>query len=99
MSGNLSHQIEHHLFPDMPSNRYPEAAPRVRALCERYGIPYNSGSLGRQFGTTVRTILRLAFPGGKPRPKPGPWTGETFISRGERELAAAAEAPRARAAV
>jgi fatty acid desaturase len=63
MSGNLSHQIEHHLFPDMPSNRYPEAAPRVRALCERYGIPYNSGSLGRQFGTTVRTILRLALPG------------------------------------
>ncbi|MGO8993037.1 MAG: fatty acid desaturase family protein [Polyangiaceae bacterium] len=65
MSGNLSHQIEHHLFPDMPSNRYPEAAPRVRALCERYGIPYNSGSLGRQFGTTVRTILRLALPGTK----------------------------------
>jgi NADPH-dependent stearoyl-CoA 9-desaturase len=63
MSGNLSHQIEHHLFPDMPSNRYPEVAPRVRALCERYGIPYNSGSLGRQFGTTVRTILRLALPG------------------------------------
>ena len=30
LSGNLSHQIEHHLFPDMPSNRYPEVAPRVR---------------------------------------------------------------------
>jgi NADPH-dependent stearoyl-CoA 9-desaturase len=62
MSGNLSHQIEHHLFPDLASNRYPEAAPRVRALCEHYGIPYNSGSLGRQFGTTVRTILRLSLP-------------------------------------
>ena len=42
MSGNLSHQIEHHLFPDMPSNRYPEIAPRVRALCARYGLPYNT---------------------------------------------------------
>src|SRR4029077_7039899 len=62
MTGNLSHQIEHHLFPDMPSNRYPEVAPRVRALCERYGIPYNSGSLTRQFGTTLRTIFRLALP-------------------------------------
>jgi len=62
MSGNLSHQIEHHLFPDMPSHRYPEAAPRVRALCARYGIPYNSGSLTRQFGTTTGKILRLAFP-------------------------------------
>ena len=33
MSGNLSHQIEQHLFRDMPSNRYAEVAPRVRALC------------------------------------------------------------------
>jgi linoleoyl-CoA desaturase len=62
LSGNLSHQIEHHLFPDLPSNRYPEVAPRVRALCERYGIPYNSASLARQFGTTVRKIVRLALP-------------------------------------
>ncbi len=64
LSGNLSHQIEHHLFPDMPSNRYPEAARRVRAICARYGVPYNSGSLTRQFGTTLRTIFRLALPGG-----------------------------------
>lgn len=66
MSGNLSHQIEHHLFPDMPSNRYPEVAPRVRALCARYKLPYNSGSLTRQFGTTVLRILRMSFPGYSP---------------------------------
>ena len=66
MSGNLSHQIEHHLFPDLPSNRYPQVAPRVRALCERFGIPYNSGSFARQLGTTLRTIFRLALPT-KPR--------------------------------
>lgn len=63
LSGNLSHQIEHHLFPDMPSNRYPEVAPRVRALCARYGLPYNTGSLTRQFGTTVLRILRMTLPG------------------------------------
>jgi len=62
LSGNLSHQIEHHLFPDMPSNRYPEVAPRVQALCARYGIPYNRGSFARQLGTTLRTIFRLALP-------------------------------------
>lgn len=62
MSGNLSHQIEHHLFPDMPSNRYPEVAPRVRALCARYHLPYNTSSLARQFGSTMSTIVRLAFP-------------------------------------
>ena len=65
LSGNLSHQIEHHLFPDMCSNRYPEVAPRVRALAARYGVPYNSASLTRQFGTTWLNNLRMAFPGGK----------------------------------
>lgn len=66
MSGNLSHQIEHHMFPDMPSNRYPEVAPRVKALCARYNVPYNTGSLTRQFGTTVLRILRMTFPGHSP---------------------------------
>ncbi len=63
MSGNLSHQIEHHLFPDMPSNRYAEIAPRIRALCERFELPYTSGSLARQTGSVYKRILRLAFPG------------------------------------
>ena len=71
MSGNLGHQVEHHLFPDMPSTRYAEIAPRVKDLCERYALPYNTGPLFKQLGTVQRTILRLAFPGGKPRPKPG----------------------------
>ncbi|MGH8530985.1 MAG: fatty acid desaturase family protein [Nevskiales bacterium] len=70
LSGNLSHQIEHHLFPDMCSNRYPEVAPRVRALAARYGLPYNTGSLTRQFGTTWLKNLRLAFPGGELQPTP-----------------------------
>lgn len=65
LTGQLSHQIEHHLFPDMPSNRYPEVAPRVYALCSRYGLPYHEGSLLRQYGTTLYKIVRLAFPGGK----------------------------------
>jgi fatty acid desaturase len=63
MSGNLSHQIEHHLFPDLPSNRYAQIAPRIRALCERFALPYTSGSLTRQTGSVYKRILRLAFPG------------------------------------
>nr|HEX4315212.1 acyl-CoA desaturase [Kofleriaceae bacterium] len=62
LSGNLSHQIEHHVFPDLPSNRYPEIAPRVEAICARHGVPYNAGSFARQLGTTLRTIWRLALP-------------------------------------
>ena len=63
LSGNLSHQIEHHLFPDLPSNRYAQLAPRVRALCERFGLPYTTGSLPRQTANVWRRILRLALPG------------------------------------
>jgi linoleoyl-CoA desaturase len=73
ISGNLGYQVEHHLYPDMPSTRYAEIAPRVKDLCERYGLPYNSGPFLKQLGMVQRTILRLALPGGKPRPKPGPY--------------------------
>jgi fatty acid desaturase len=76
LSGNLSFQVEHHLFPDMPSSRYAEIAPRVRDVCHRYGLPYNTGPLHRQLGTVHRTILRLAFPGGRQRPKPGAYKPE-----------------------
>jgi linoleoyl-CoA desaturase len=72
-SGNLGYQVEHHLFPDLPSSRYAEIAPQVKEICARYGLPYNSGPFGQQLGMVQRTILRLAFPGGKPRPKPGPY--------------------------
>ena len=62
MSGNLCYQIEHHLFPDLPSNRYPEIAERVRGLCVTYDLPYTTGSLLRQYLLTVRTICKLALP-------------------------------------
>jgi len=76
MSGNLGYQVEHHLYPDMPSTRYAEIAPRVKELCERYDLPYNTGPFLSQLAMVQRTILRLAFPGGKPRPKPGPYRGD-----------------------
>jgi len=75
ISGNLGYQVEHHLYPDMPSTRYAEIAPQVKALCERYDLPYNTGPFLKQLGMVQRTILRLAFPGGQPRPKPGPYRG------------------------
>jgi len=80
LTGHLSHQIEHHLFPDMPSNRYPEVAPRVRALCVRYGLPYNTGSLLRQYGTTTWKIWRLALPGGTTSPAANVCTNPKMIT-------------------
>jgi fatty acid desaturase len=68
MSGNLSHQIEHHLFPDIPAHRYADMSIEVREACARYGIPYNAGPLSVQFGTVVRKIARLSFPDNWPIP-------------------------------
>ncbi|WP_280243342.1 fatty acid desaturase family protein [Nocardia abscessus] len=62
MSGNLCHQIEHHLFPDLPSNRYAEIAVRVRRVCDKYDLPYTTGPLIRQYLLTLRTIHKLALP-------------------------------------
>ncbi len=62
MSGHLSHQIEHHMFPDLPAARYPELAPRVRAICEKYGQPYCTGSFSAQLGSVAKQILRRSLP-------------------------------------
>jgi fatty acid desaturase len=62
LSGNLSFQIEHHLFPDIPAHRHAEISVEVREICRRYGIPYNAGPLPKQFATVVRKIVKLALP-------------------------------------
>ena len=62
LSGNLCYQIEHHLFPDLPSNRYAAIAQRVRAVCAFYDLPYTTGPLVRQYLLTFRTIAKLALP-------------------------------------
>jgi linoleoyl-CoA desaturase len=62
LTGSLSYQIEHHLYPDLPSCRYPEIAPRVRAVCARYGLPYNGDRLGPQYRSVARKILRYSLP-------------------------------------
>lgn len=62
LSGNLSHQIEHHLFPDMPANRYQDIAPKVQALCERYGVQYTAGSFAKQFSEVMVRIAAFSLP-------------------------------------
>jgi fatty acid desaturase len=62
MSGNLCYQIEHHLYPDLPSNRYAQIAQRVQAVCAKYDLPYTTGPLAYQYLQTLRTIVKLALP-------------------------------------
>jgi len=62
MTGNLSHQIEHHLFPDLPSNRYAEIAPRIQEICSRYGLSYTSGTLPQQVASAWKQVIKLSLP-------------------------------------
>lgn len=41
----LNYQIEHHIWPDIPMLKYRQYQPRVKALCEKYGVPYVQESL------------------------------------------------------
>ncbi len=79
LAGNLSHQIEHHLFPDLPSNRYGEIAPEVRALFERYDLRYHVAPLAQQVGSAWHKVLRLSLPNG--------WLAATTVANAPRQLA------------
>ncbi|MFC6063995.1 fatty acid desaturase family protein, partial [Streptomyces ochraceiscleroticus] len=49
-------------LPCLPSNRYAQIAPAVRKVCEKYGIPYVTGPLHKQYGSAWRRVLRYALP-------------------------------------
>ncbi len=66
MTGNLSHQIEHHLYPDLPSNRYGEIAPRIQEICQRYGLTYVTGPLYKQVGSAWGQVISLSLPNKAP---------------------------------
>ncbi|NYG54462.1 fatty acid desaturase family protein [Nocardioides perillae] len=79
MTGNLSHQIEHHLFPDLPSNRYAEVAPQVKDLFERYGLRYHEAPLPQQVASAWHKVVRLSLPNG--------WLEETTVKNAPQQLA------------
>jgi linoleoyl-CoA desaturase len=84
MSGNLSHQIEHHLFPDVPGRRYAEMSVEVREICKRYGQHYNSKPFFRQLGEVAGRILRYSLPN-----KPTSKKANPAVREREEELVAA----------
>jgi NADPH-dependent stearoyl-CoA 9-desaturase len=79
LSGNLSHQIEHHLFPDLPSNRYGEIAPRVQALFEKYDLNYHAAPLPKQVYSAWHKVVRLSLPNG--------WLATTNAKNAPQQLA------------
>jgi linoleoyl-CoA desaturase len=79
MTGNLSHQVEHHLFPDLPSNRYAEIAPKVADIFDRYGLTYHSAPLYKQVASAWHKVVRLSLPNG--------WLEETTVTNAPKQLA------------
>ena len=64
MSGNLSHQIEHHLFPDLPSNRYAEVAPKVQGALRQVRAQLPHGADAPQVYSAWHKVVRLSLPNG-----------------------------------
>lgn len=54
--GGLNHQIEHHLFPRMPSMNLRRVRPVVREFCVERGIPYTETGLVRAYGSVIRYL-------------------------------------------
>lgn len=53
----LNYQVEHHLFPDIPMRQYQKVQPKVKALCEKHGLPYVQDSVWKRFGKMARVFL------------------------------------------
>ncbi len=96
MTGNLSHQIEHHLFPDLPSSRYAEIAPRIQDICERYGLSYTTGSLPRQVASAWKQVVVLALPNPQPGRSRAGIAAEAVGKRVRRRLRGVTGMPRGR---
>ncbi|MHA3048205.1 fatty acid desaturase family protein [Acinetobacter sp. ANC 4641] len=62
LTGHLSHQIEHHLYPEIPARRYRKMGPKVEAVCKKYGLNYNNASLFKQYGQVLGRILKYSLP-------------------------------------
>ena len=62
LCGALDRQIEHHLFPKLPTNRLREIAPKVRAVCEAHGVTYRTASWGSRLRKVFRRFDQLSRP-------------------------------------
>ena len=60
--GGLNHQIEHHLFPSMPSPNLRRAKPIVREFCAEIGVPYHDSSLIDSYRQALRHLHEVGAP-------------------------------------
>jgi fatty acid desaturase len=80
LHGFLNYQIEHHVFPDLPMRQYQLIQPRVKAICEKHGVPYVQESVFKRARRLVDIMVG----------KTSMLRGRT-LSRTERQIPLAAE--------
>ncbi len=59
--GGLNFQIEHHLFPSMPSINLRRARPVVRAFCREHGVGYTETTLVESYRIVLRYLQRVGL--------------------------------------
>ena len=57
LHGWLNYQVEHHLWPKFSLRQYQQVQPKVRELCERYGIPYTQASVFKRLKKAVDVMV------------------------------------------
>jgi linoleoyl-CoA desaturase len=62
LCGALDYQIEHHLFPKLPPNRLRQIAPKVREICDRYGVSYQRTGWGTALKMSLARIVKMSVP-------------------------------------
>jgi fatty acid desaturase len=60
--GGLNYQIEHHLFPGMPSPSLRRAKPIVEAYCAEIGVPYAQTGLIESYRQALRHLHEVGEP-------------------------------------
>ncbi|MEV6929570.1 acyl-CoA desaturase [Dactylosporangium sp. NPDC051485] len=60
--GGLNYQIEHHLFPGMPTPNLRRAQPIVQAYCTAIGVPYEQTSLVTSYRQALQHLHQVGAP-------------------------------------
>jgi len=60
--GGLNYQIEHHLFPGMPTPNLRKAQPIVRAYCAEIGVAYEETSLTTSYRQALQYLDQVGAP-------------------------------------
>ncbi len=57
LHGFLNYQVEHHLFPNMPSSFYQKMQPIVKDICKKHNLEYRQESVWKRFFMTIELMV------------------------------------------